>query len=81
MKFQADQRRHVISNVIIDRLTADDATALAFCITTVAKNGLSIGATVIYSADLKRESDGVWRFSRFVIGIDDYAGRPPPPPK
>jgi hypothetical protein len=79
LKFQNDQRRHVISNVIINKLTENEATALAFCITTVAANGLSMGATVIYSADLKREADGVWRFSRFVIGIDDYAGRPPPP--
>lgn len=80
LKFQGDQRRHVISNVIIEKLTESEATALAFCITTLAANGLSNGATVMYSADLRRGADGVWRFSRFVIGIDDYAGRPPPPP-
>ena len=72
-KVQADQRRHAMTNVVIDRLTANEATAIAYGIVTVAANGLSLGATVIYSAELRREADGVWRFSRFVIGMDDYA--------
>jgi hypothetical protein len=72
---QSDQRRHAISNIVIDRLTANEATAIAYGIVTVAADGLSLGATVIYSAELRREADGVWRFSRFVIGMDDYAGR------
>lgn len=72
---QQDQRRHVLSNVVIDRLTKDGATASAYGIVTIANDGLSLGATVIYSADLRRGKDGVWRFSRFVIGMDDYAGR------
>jgi len=70
---QADQRRHAMTNVVIDRLTASEATAIAYGIVTVAANGLSLGATVIYSAELRKEADGVWRFSRFVIGMDDYA--------
>ena len=72
---QNDQRRHAISNIVIDRMTATDATAIAYGIVTIARDGLSLGATVIYSADLKRGRDGVWRFSRFAIGMDDYAGR------
>lgn len=72
---QADQRRHAISNIVIDKLTKDEATAIAYGIVTVAANGLSVGATVIYSADLRREKDGVWRFSKFIIGMDDYAGQ------
>ena len=40
---------------------------------TIAADGLSLGATVIYSAELRKEEDGVWRFSKFVIGMDDYA--------
>lgn len=75
MQQQADQRRHAISNVVIDRLTRDEATAIAYGIVTVANDGLTLGATVIYSADLRREADGVWRFSKFIIGMDDYAGR------
>ena len=72
---QNDQRRHAIGNIVIDRMTATEATAIAYGIVTIAKDGLSLGATVIYSADLKRGRDGVWRFSRFTIGMDDYAGR------
>lgn len=75
LRQQADQRRHAISNIIIDRLTADEATAIAYGVVTVAADGLSLGATVIYSANLRRESDGVWRFSKFVIGMDEYAAR------
>ena len=75
MQQQSDQRRHAISNVVIDRLTKDAATAIAYGIVTIAADGLSLGATVIYSADLKRERDGVWRFSKFIIGMDEYAGR------
>jgi hypothetical protein len=72
-KVQADQRRHAMGNVVIDRLTANEATTIAYGIVTIAANGLSLGATVIYSAELRKEADGVWRFSRFVIGMDDYA--------
>lgn len=72
---QADQRRHAISNIVIDRLTKNEATAIAYGIVTIAANGLSLGASVIYSGELRRENDGVWRFSKFIIGMDDYAGR------
>jgi hypothetical protein len=72
-RVQADQRRHAMTNVVIDRLSVNEATAIAYGIVTVAANGLSLGATVIYSAELRKEADGVWRFSRFVIGMDDYA--------
>lgn len=75
LKQQADQRRHAISNIVIDKLTKDEATAIAYGIVTIAADGLSLGATVIYSADLRREKDGVWRFSKFIIGMDDYAGK------
>jgi hypothetical protein len=72
-RVQADQRRHAMTNVVIDRLSVNEATAIAYGIVTVAANGLSLGATVIYSAELRKEADGVWRFSRFAIGMDDYA--------
>jgi hypothetical protein len=72
---QQDQRRHVISNVIIEELSVDRASAMAYGLVTVAADGLTLGATVIYAADLEKGPDGVWRFSRFVIGMDHYAGR------
>jgi alkanesulfonate monooxygenase SsuD/methylene tetrahydromethanopterin reductase-like flavin-dependent oxidoreductase (luciferase family) len=76
---QSDQRRHVISNVLVERLDlkAGTASALAFCAVTVAADGLSLGASVIYTADLRREADGCWRFCYFFIGMDSYAGERP----
>jgi hypothetical protein len=74
---QGDQRRHLISNVVIERLAPNEASALAYGVVTVAADGLYLGASVIYAADLRRGVDGVWRFSRFFIGIDHYAGKKP----
>jgi SnoaL-like domain len=74
-KVQADQRRHAMTNVVIDRLGATEATTIAYGIVTIAENGLCLGATVIYSAELRKETDGVWRFLKFVIGMDEYVGR------
>lgn len=73
---QGDQRRHAISNIVIDRLTQTEARAIAYS-TVVVSDSLTIGASVIYSADLRRGNDGVWRFSRLVIGMDNYAGKKP----
>ena len=44
---------------------------------SVAADGLTLGASVLYVADLVREADGCWRFSYFYIGMDDYAGDRP----
>lgn len=74
-KIQADQRRHAMTNVVIDRLSANEATTIGYGIVTIAADGLKLGATVIYSAELRKDVDGVWRFSKFVIGMDEYAGR------
>jgi ketosteroid isomerase-like protein len=74
---QVDQRRHCITNVLIESLKGNLAQALAYGIVTVAADGLLLGATVYYSADLRREADGLWRFARFFIGMDYYAGKKP----
>lgn len=74
-KIQADQRRHAMTNIVIDRLTESEATTVAYGIVTVAADGLTLGATVIYSAELRKGTDGAWRFSRFVIGMDEYTGQ------
>ena len=74
-KVQLDQRRHAMTNIVIDRLTGDEATTIAYGVVTIAADGLSLGATVIYSGELRKESDGVWRFSKLVIGMDEYSGR------
>lgn len=75
LKQQQDQRRHAMTNIVIDKLTRNEATAIAYGIVTLANDGLTLGASVIYRGELKKEADGVWRFSRFVIGMDHYAGK------
>lgn len=70
---QNDQRRHAISNVVIDKLTGTSATAIAYGVVTAAGGGeLYLGATVIYRGDMKKMPDGTWRFARLVIGMDAY---------
>lgn len=77
LKQQVDQRRHCMTNVLIESLKGKSAQALAYGIVTVAADGLLLGATVLYSADLRLEADGMWRFARFFIGMDYYAGKKP----
>ncbi|HTX25440.1 MAG TPA: nuclear transport factor 2 family protein [Streptosporangiaceae bacterium] len=74
---QADQRRHSITNVLVERLSSETASAIAYGQVSVAADGLTLGASVLYVADLVREADGCWRFSYFYIGMDDYAGDRP----
>jgi SnoaL-like protein len=71
---QADQRRHLVSNVLVEELdlVAGTARALAYSVVTVASDGLALGASVIYTSRLRREDDGCWRFSSFFIGMDEY---------
>lgn len=74
-----DQRRHLIGNVVLEDLdlAAGTARALAFGVVTVAADGLIVGASVFYVASARREADDCWRFSHFLIGMDDFAGRRP----
>ena len=76
---QKDQRRHLMSNVMVEKLDlqAGTAQAIAYGAVTVAADGLTVGASTFYTADLVREEDGCWRFAYFFIGIDDYAGNKP----
>jgi hypothetical protein len=71
---QRDQRRHVMSNIMVDGLTERTARATAFGTVVKLADGLSIGAMVLYVAELARSDDGLWRFHRLTIGIDDYEG-------
>ena len=70
---QADQRRHSMTNVVLEELTKTRAVALAYGIVTMAKNGqLALASSVIYRGELRKGVDGIWRFSRFAIGMDIY---------
>ncbi len=62
-----------MTNVVLESLTADRALALAYGIVTMAKKGqLALASSVIYRGELAKGADGIWRFSRFAIGMDIY---------
>jgi SnoaL-like domain len=77
MSQQGDQRRHVISNVVIQKLTATRASLIAYAVVLVAGDTPSVGATVVYSADLQKNATGIWQFTKLLIGMDVYAGTVP----
>ena len=72
------QRRHCITNIVVDALTHDAAKAVAYGIVPLAADGLVLHASVVYSAQLRKEADALWRFSRLFIGVDDFAEHAPP---
>ena len=74
LEAQLDQRRHAMSNFLIDELTETTAKATAYGTVIKAADGLSVGALVLYTGDLVKGEDGVWKFQTLTIGIDDYAG-------
>lgn len=75
---QRDQRRHCFTNIVVERLTQTEATALAYGVITVAANGdLIVGAAAFYTSELRKGADGLWRFSRMFIGMDAYLGQKP----
>lgn len=69
---QSDQRRHVFTNVVLDDVGRDEATAHAYLIllgsSEASMNALTAGP---YRFELVRESgDGVWRLKRLLAGFD-----------
>ena len=71
---QADQRRHAISNIVLDQLDASRATALAYGVVTAVKGGqILLGATVFYRGELIKHPTAGWQFETFIIGMDAYA--------
>ena len=71
------QKRHCITNVVVEQLEAGSARAVGYGIVTRAADGLRVQASVLYRGELSRCDDGFWRFSRFFIGVDEYAGEGP----
>lgn len=68
------QRRHCITNVLIESLSTSQALAIAYGIVPKAADGYIIQTTVLYRGELLKEADGFWRFSRFFVGCDALAG-------
>lgn len=73
---QADQRRHAISNVVVEQLDASRATALAYgLVSTVQSGQMILAATVIYRAELVKDVVKGWQFETFIIAMDAYLRR------
>lgn len=70
-----DQRRHALSNVIIQNLTADTAEGFAYGVVARTADGtMSFLGEVYYSGKFRRGKDGLWRISNLDVIID---GSPP----
>lgn len=67
-----DQRRHVFTNVVVDELGDDTATAHAYLVLFASKDALAEPKTPgPYRLELVREEhDGLWRLKRLVGGWD-----------
>lgn len=67
---QRDQRRHIFSNVVIDHIDTDTATAHAYLMLTSASDAsMQPQTTGPYRFDLVN-ADGVWRIKRLSAGFD-----------
>jgi hypothetical protein len=73
----AEQRRHHIGNIVLDTIGPAAVLATAYAnVVIVGAAGVAVQASAIYSAELAYR-DGVWRFTKVVVGLDGYMGKPP----
>jgi hypothetical protein len=67
---QVDQRRHIFTNVILQDLTATEATAHGYLLLTAAGDETMTPVTTgPYRFELVRQDDS-WRIRRLVAGFD-----------
>jgi hypothetical protein len=67
---QRDQRRHVITNVLVENMTGDAATCVAYLLLMGSKRAhTQFGCAGFYRADYRREPDS-WRIARLTAGFD-----------
>ena len=68
---QHDQRRHVLTNTVVQELAGDRATVLAYLVLTSASAGrVRMETTGCYRFELAREPDGTWRIAHLFAGFD-----------
>jgi SnoaL-like protein len=67
---QDDQRRHMISNVIVDAQTEDEARVLTYHLLASARGGAPVPVTCGFYRLLMQKQDGVWRIHRLLAGYD-----------
>ena len=67
---QRDQRRHVVTNFMVDAVSAKEATAYAYLLLVGAsRRAVALEATGMYRIDYRKEG-GVWRISALLAGFD-----------
>jgi hypothetical protein len=67
---QRDQRRHVISNVVVEHLDDDSATCLAYLLLMGSRRGhTQFECAGFYQANFRNDT-GSWRISRLTAGFD-----------
>ena len=67
---QRDQRRHVITNLIVEQITPGSATCLAYLLLVgSARAAVALEAAGLYRVEYRLE-DHVWRISRLAAGFD-----------
>ncbi|MCR3718662.1 MULTISPECIES: nuclear transport factor 2 family protein [Prauserella salsuginis group] len=67
---QNDQRRHLVSNVVVRDLTDDTATVTSYLtLISIADQTLAVLSTARYEDELAREN-GAWRFARRHVQLD-----------
>jgi hypothetical protein len=67
---QRDQRRHVMTNCVVDQQTDDRAVAFTYLLLLSARDErVSLETTGAYRIALRRE-DGVWLIERMTAGFD-----------
>lgn len=71
LQSQGDQRRHLIGNILVQNVSRHSVDAIATGIVVkTMDNATNLAGSTVYSAKLRRGKDGVWRFSRLVVGLD-----------
>src|SRR5690606_357444 len=67
---QSDQRRHLVSNVVVRDLADGTATVSSYLtLISIADERLTVLSTARYEDELTREN-GAWRFSRRHVQLD-----------
>jgi ketosteroid isomerase-like protein len=68
---QRDQRRHVVTNFVLEEMSDTTATAMAYLLLLGAsKSSAALEAAGLYRVEYRLEQDGAWRISHLTAGFD-----------